>query len=279
MDTTLQQFADLVRVGDTVLSAARDPLSKIIRIGSGSPYSHGVMITGPDEMTEAYDHALTPTEDDDGIFALSIADYLRRSGLARILVLRPAIVDRGRISEVAGHLRRHSPGFPTVGMACLALCGLSGPALRALPPRLRRRATLHQIRLATDGTRRMHCAETLTRIYLAAGVPLRFRSNRLVHHIEQIDGIGPKSNPADLPTTPRIAQPGRWPGGGDARPTAEHVRYGVRTFRETWQERARSRDPIDMADLVLPGDFLHAEPLRPVALFVRTGDVWRRLAA
>ncbi len=227
MDNTLQQFPDLVQVGDTVLSAARDPLSKVIRIGSRSRYSHGAMITGPDQMTEAYDHALTPT----------------------------------------------------VGMVCLALCGLSGPVLKSFPPRLRRRATLHQLRLATDGIRRMHCAETLTRIYLAAGVPLRFRSNRLAHHIGQLDEMGPASKPADLPTTPRIAQPGCWPVGGDARRPGEQVRYAVRTFRKTWQERARSRDPIDMADLVLPGDFVDAEPLEPVAHFVRTGDGWQRLAA
>ena len=279
-DTTnaLMELHDLLRVGDALLSACRDPLSKIIRIGSRSGFSHAVIVTGRDQLTEAYDHGMTPGEDDDGIYQLTISDYVHRTGLQRVLVRRPTVIDRRRVEEVAEHLQQHSPGFPTVGMLCLALCGLSAPVLRLLPEKLEHRFTVRQIRQAADGTRRMHCAETLTRIYYASGVPLRFNSPRLAHHIKHLGGAQITEDPSRLPNLPRSADPGQWPGTDNRWKAAIQLTYCLRALCETWHERATAEDPVDLADLVLPGDFVTAWPFETVAEFRKTGNRWVKVA-
>lgn len=273
-----------MEVGDTIMTGGADPISRIIQTGSRSPFSHVVIVSGDGLLTEAYDHALTPDEDDDGIFELSVDELVARSGLRRIRIIRPRLVDEQRIRDVARHFREHSPGFPSVGMVCLALCGVSGPVLRASPRALRHRWVAKQVRLATDGIARMHCAETVSRIYLAAGVPLRFRSPRLRLHIEFLEHLErlhrldrfaqwPESDP--LPNNPRTATVGSWPRDRGALGYPALARFAVQAGQATWRQRAQAKGPMDATDLVLPGDFARAEPFDIVSDLEWTRRGWQ----
>lgn len=278
MTDFLPTFADRLAIGDVVLTGGRDLVSLIIQIGSLSPFSHAAIVTGPDELTEAYDYALTPEEHDEGIYPVSVDDFVGRSPrLRRIRVLRPIGVDQDRVVDIARYLHCHSPGFPSLGMAFLALCGVSGPILRALPAGLRERVTMKQVQLAADGIRRMHCAETVTRIYHEAGLAVRFTAPRLRLHIDQLNRVV-RPEPIGLPSQERVATKGAWPGGHQPLKAGRATAVALASLCRTWKERARSTDPIDVADLILPGDFARAEPFDLVGEFVRTADGWTQAA-
>jgi hypothetical protein len=262
-------LGERLRVGDAVLTGGDDPVSTIIQIGSRSPYSHVGVVTGPGRLTEAYDYALTPDESDEGIFATPLDEFLGRCDRLRVVeVRRPDPIDPGRLVETARHLERHSPGFPTVGMACLALCGLSDPLVDRLPAELRGRLRSALAALAADGTRGLHCGETATRLYYGAGVALRFRAPRLWAQVGAVTAERPPWHLVDLPTERRAAEAGRWPSGLRAGP------YAVRSTAVALRRRWRSNEAIDAADLILPGDFARAEPFRTVARFRRRGRAW-----
>jgi hypothetical protein len=259
-----------LRTGDALLTGCAEPLSWIIRTGSRSDFSHMAVVTGPDRLTEAYDYAMTPNETDEGIYSISLDRFLARPTRPRLLeIRRPLRLDPARLVDGARWLERHSPSFPTVGMACLALCGLTEPVLRLLPERARRRVLVRQAALASDGTTRMHCAETATRLYRHADVPLRFVRPRLWRHIETVGRAEPPWDLAPLPTAGRTAVPGRWPPG--------RVGAGVfaaRSLPRTWRERCRTEAAADVADLILPGDYARAQPFVTLARFRFGAQGW-----
>ncbi|MEM7324585.1 MAG: hypothetical protein AAF531_15960 [Actinomycetota bacterium] len=274
MQQLLDILDDRLEVGDAVLTGGVDPISLMIRIGTRSRFSHMAVVTGPGQLTEAYDYAFNPDESDDGIYGLSFSDYAARATTARhFQILRPIGIDRERVANTAAYLRSHSPGFPGVGMLCLALCGLSTPFLQALPDAAGRSATGRQIRLAGDGVRRMHCAETATRIYHEAGLPIRFENPRLTYHIRQLVDEEPTTELAALPTIDRTASRGSWPGGG-IRQLRRNAGRTITAVRRTVQERSTAADPVDLADLILPGDFLRASPFDKIGRFRWNGSGW-----
>lgn len=265
-----------IRIGDAIVSGGRDPVSRLIQLGCLSRYSHVAVATGPDALTEAYDHALTPDESDEGIFDITVGDFVNRSNVHRIGIVRPLQVDKARLTEVAERFKQHSPGFPTVGMLFVGLCGVSGPLLRLLPGELRHRATLAQVRLAGDGVRKMHCAETVSRIYHGAGIPLRFPSPRLRLHIDSVIRDRPDQRWQGPDPVRRRAEPGRWPTGPGLAGAATAVAHGTTTMAEACRRRRRWRHDFDVADLIMPGDFLRAEPFHAPIEFVRTSAGWVR---
>ncbi|MEM7272868.1 MAG: hypothetical protein AAF547_07305 [Actinomycetota bacterium] len=273
---------DRLEIGDAVLSGGVDPLSLMIQIGTRSRFSHMAVVTGPGQLTEAYDYGLNPDESDDGVYGLSFEDYAARATTMRQLqILRPEGVDRERVAATAAYLRDHAPGFPTMGMLFLAVCGLSTPVLRRLPAASERRSTIRQVLAAGDGIRRMHCAETATRIYHEAGLPIRFESPRLTHHIRHLEKTGGGTagdGLMSLPTAGRTADRGSWPTSGGLRHLGDRASFAVHGFRRTWRERTASEDPVDLADLILPGDFMRAWPFEKVARFHRDGDGWVEVA-
>lgn len=270
-----RHLADRLRTGDVVLTGADDPVSWIIQTGSRSPYSHVGLVTGPGRLIEAYDYALTPDETDEGVFTIALDEFLARGNRLRAVeVRRPDRIDRSRLLAAAAHLEDHSPGFPTLGMIGLALCGLSGPALRRLPERGRRRLARHQTELAGDGVRCLHCAETVTRLYHAAGLEIRFRSPRLWDHLLDLLRSRPGLGLADLPSRRRRADPGRWPTG-----SVKATGFALSSTVMALRRRQRNRPgTVDAADLILPGDFARAEPFTTVARFRRRGDRWVEVA-
>lgn len=294
-----------LRVGDAVLTGGDDPVSTIIQTGSRSPYSHIGVVVGPGLVVEAYDYALTPDETDEGVFIIALDDFLDRcSHLRAVEVRRPLHIDRGRLVAAAHHLEDHSPGFPTLGMACLALCGLSDPLLGVLPGGIGRRLATALASVAADGVWAVHCAETATRLYHAAGVPLRFRSPRLWPHLVALQSLqdrpGGQAQPplVDLPTSRRQAAEGCWPRGLRLAPyaVAATVRAVGYRARRAWRDetqgdrawrdgasvvgadhgRGASRAPEsgDVADLILPGDFARADPFELVGRYRRQADRW-----
>ncbi len=281
MQQLLEILDDQLQVGDAVLSGGVDPISLMIQLGTRSRFSHMAVVTGPGEMTEAYDYAFNPDESDDGIYGLSFADYAARATTMRQLqILRPIGIDRDRVANTASYLREHSPGFPGVGMLFLALCGLSTPVLQRLPEAASRRSTVKQIMLAGDGVRRMHCAETATRIYHEAGLPIRFESPRLKYHIRHLVESGQTDQTDDLvalPTIDRTADRGSWPSGG-VRELARNAGITFSAIRETVRERSSADDPVDVADLILPGDFMRASPFEKIGRFNWDGAGWVKAA-
>lgn len=259
-----------LRVGDAVLTGCAEPLSWIIRTGSRADYSHMAIVTGPDRLTEAYDYAMTPNEVDEGIYAISLDDFLARPTRPHLLeIRRPHHLDPDRLVQGARWLEQHSPSFPTVGMACLALCGLTDPLLNLLPGAVRRGLLFRQAALASDGTARMHCAETATRLYHHAGVPLRFPQPRLWRHIELVGRPEPPWNLAELPTVDRAATPGRWPAG-----RMRSAAAAARGLPRVWRDRCRTGAVADVADFILPGDYARAQPFTTVARFRLGPDGW-----
>lgn len=274
MQQLLEILGNRLQVGDAVLSGGVDPISLMIQLGTRSRFSHMAVVTGPGELTEAYDYAFNPDESDDGIYGLSFSEYVARATTMRQLqILRPVGIDQDRVANTAAYLREHSPGFPGIGMLCLALCGLSTPVLRRLPEAAGRRSTIKQVVMAGDGVRRMHCAETATRIYHEAGLPIRFESPRLKHHIRYLTEHQPHQELVGLPTIDRTAHRGSWPDGG-FRDLAKTAGVTLSAFRQTLRERANSADTVDVADLILPGDFMRATPFEKVARFNWNGTTW-----
>ncbi len=279
MKQLLEVLDSELQVGDAVLSGGVDPISLMIQLGTRSRFSHMAVVTGPGEMTEAYDYAFNPDESDDGIYGLSFTDYAARATTMRQLqILRPIGIDQDRVANTASYLRDHSPGFPGVGMLFLALCGLSTPVLQRLPEAASRRSTVKQILMAGDGVRRMHCAETATRIYHEAGLPIRFESPRLKYHIRHLVETQPTQELVALPTIDRTANRGSWPGGG-VRELARNAGIAFSAVRETVRERSKAEDPVDVADLILPGDFMRASPFEKVGRFNWNGAGWDRAAS
>ncbi len=265
-------LTDRLRTGDVVLTGADDLVSWIIQTGSRSPYSHVGLVTGPGRLIEAYDYALTPDESDEGVFAIALDEFLARGNRLRAVeVRRPDHLDKHRLLAAADHLEGHSPGFPTLGMAGLAICGMSGPILRRLPERGRRRLASRQTALAGDGVRCLHCAETVTRLYHAAGLEVRFRSPRLWDHLLDLLRNRPGLGLADLPSGRRRADPGRWPTG-----SMKATGFALSSTLVALRQRRRQRpdDTVDAADLILPGDFARAEPFTTVERFRRRGNRW-----
>lgn len=268
-----------LRIGDAVLVGGSDPVSRFIQLGTQSKYSHMAVVTGPDELTEAYDYALTPDEDDEGIYRLSFSDFMNRSAkVKRLLVLRPHGIDERRLVAAADHLLSHSPGFPTLVAACLAFCGLSVPLLRTLPAETRRRLAQWQVRLATDGVSRVHCAEAATRMYAYAGLQIRFTAPRMQYHINYLRQLNSSDQLLPLPSGERTAVKGSWPTGLHPATVSAAVSTALRDSIRVAGQRARSTEPVDRADLVMPGDFVRAEPFTTVGHFVRTRQGWTEAA-
>ncbi len=273
------RLARELRVGDAVLVGGSDPVSRFIQCGTQSAYSHMGVVTGPAELTEAYDYALTPDESDEGIYRLSFHEFMNRSKrVKRVLVLRPSEIDERRLVAAADHLLTHSPGFPTLVAACIAFCGLSVPFLKALPAETRRRVAQWQVRLAADGVSRLHCAEAATRMYAFAGLQIQFTAPRLQYHIDYLRQLNGDDELLPLPTGERTAEKGQWPKG--LRPTSlgAAISTALVGSMQVAGERARSTEPIDRADLVMPGDFVRAQPFATVGDYVRTSRGWSEAA-
>lgn len=279
MDGLIDRLKADVRPGDAVLSGGLDPVSLAIQMGTGTPFSHVGVVTEHDRLVEAYDYALTPIEDDEGIYRTSIRRFLTRCGTTcRLRVMRPDSVDQGALRAVADHMVEHSPAFPSTGMGFLALCGLSVPLLKRLPESLRRRITIRQTRWTADGTTTLHCAEAATRLYTAAGVTIVFQRPTLAHHLRYHVLYHPESRILPISIAPRSARPGVWPNRYGPAALVRGTRYAVSSSIEAVVARMDNIHQYDAADLIMPGDFSAADPFVRFAEFHRRGNEWIEVA-
>lgn len=255
-DDVAAWLRDTVTCGDLVLSASRNRLSRLIRWGTLSDYSHCAMALSNEWLFESYDWSGTPAEDDDGVAKISVDHYAKRGPLHRLAVLRPIGLDKDDFCRVAEHTTHHSPPFPSTVGILLAFAGLGDHPSVRIPGA--RRYVEKRLHLLGDGAARVTCAELAARVYLEAGMPLRFQTLRLLHYIE-------------------LLRSGSWEKlHDDAEPRLVH------THKRSKQEltsltafvaglpaaiaaTSREKSMPDWADLLVPGDFMHSPSFHLVA--------------
>jgi hypothetical protein len=266
------------RVGDLVLTACDDNLSRIIRLGTNGPYSHVAVVTSADSATEAYDRGMTPTEHDEGVYEISF-DYLAGRGeLERIALLRPRSVDPDRLTELARRATAHSPPFASLGALLIAALGsvdwVSGTASAnglSVAARLRDWAA-EWVEFIGDGVARVHCAEFATRLYLDAGLPLRFEQPRLELYIRRLNGGQSlewehMERPASLEDHgPRQA----WSDESNGKTVLAFVRHASAAVRDRRKEPTQA----DWADFIMPSDFCSSPSFEPVGRLHRVHGLW-----
>ena len=247
---------ETVTCGDLVLSGSTDPLSRLIRWGTLSEYSHCALAIDKERFLESYDWSGTPTEDDDGVGEISFDDYATRGNLLRLAVLRPSGLERQRFLDVTLRAKHYSPPFSSTVGVLLAFAGL-GDHPRFRIPGVRRYVE-KRLHLLGDGAARVTCSEFAARVYLESDVPLRFKTMRLLSYVELLRS--PEWDSLELDAEPRRI---------DATGRKEEDRASLFAFVGDFPRAlaAISADPSepDWADLLVPGDFLHSSNFRTVA--------------
>lgn len=242
--------------GDLVLSGSTDPLSRLIRWGTLSDYSHAALALDNDCFVESYDWSGTPAGDDDGVAVIPVDQYARRGRLLRLALLRPTDLDHDRFYEVAVRATHYSPTFPSTAGLMLGLAGLGDhprfqiPALRSFLGK--------RLHLLGDGAARVTCSELAARVYLEAGLPLHFQTIRLIHYAELLRH-GDWA-PLDADGEPRTVET----KGRREQDRASLVAY-VAGLPHALRATSRESTKPDWADLLVPGDFLHSSSFRLVA--------------
>ncbi|MEM9562814.1 MAG: hypothetical protein AAGA93_09370 [Actinomycetota bacterium] len=171
--------------GDLLLTGSSGRLSRAVQWGTRSGVSHTAIVRGDGKVIEAWDHAFTPNEDDDGVFERTKAEFASRTDLQRLIVRRPREWPEGaqaRLDRSLDFAVRHSPPFPTVGagLTC-TLVALSHPRTRRATERFGPLLTrpLDGVldwlaETVGDGPDTVHCSEIATRLYTHVGLELRF---------------------------------------------------------------------------------------------------------
>lgn len=269
------------QVGDLLLVGGQDWISRIIQRLTESPFSHALVITGPDTLIEAYDYRLTVSENDEGVYEISFLAFAEREhSLARLNIYRlpEGTLDMCRLHSTAELLRDTAPTYPTLAAIVFLLAQLTGRVARAAENGRRRwlmPSRKHigvQARFWGDGPRRVHCAELATRLYCAAGAEIEFKSPLLSPYIDAVEGQGTY--------LARDLQAPEGPGGGPvqapapAEPAPLSLNFvsnmlapfaGAISVFNSIANRALCRAEPDIADYILPNDFANADPFRKVA--------------
>ncbi len=252
------RYLDLLQPGDLILSGRRDFISEITQFATDSRFGHAMVVVHERWITQATDVALTPSEDDEGVFRLTIEQFrAETSKLSDVLALRPRQVDVDRLCEAADYLYEHSPTYPTVGAVVLGFCCATARLVAGLPPALKARIVAYQHRLAADGSTKMHCSEFAFRLYLAAGLAVELASPVLQEVIGHSTARQPEI--VGLPDTPRRAEKGWWP-----RSPGRAARYAVSESLSTLRQRHDPAIVRDHACLVLPADLERSPTFTPV---------------
>lgn len=283
-----QEIADWLaattRVGDLVLTGCHDPVSRLIQLATNSPYSHAAVVTGRDELTEAYDYALTLREDDEGVYRIDFRGFAERaSRIADISIYRIEHLDGDRFEWTADALHESTPTYPTTA----ALMFIAGQLTRTMTnqrvrpdrrPSMRRIA--RQARFLGDGPRRVHCAELATRLYAAAGAFLDFRHPLLGPYIDVVNGVNDylaDDLPSPLIEGRSRPKRGLWVPKGTRRGRKLLIATcaGITDFGGATLTRALYRLEPDIADYIMPGDLAAAKPLTLVErrTFTKDGQV------
>ena len=248
-DDVADWLQDNVTCGDLVLSGSTDPLSRLIRWGTLSDYSHCALALDSDRFLESYDWSGTPAENDDGVATIDVDQYAKRGRLLRLAVLRPDGLDHERFCEIANRVVHHSPTFASTVGVMLALAGIGDHPKFRIPGACSFFAK--RLHLLGDGATRVTCSELAVRVYLEAGLPLRFQTLRLIRYVELLrtidwEPLGNNGEPRQISAEGRREED-----------RASLVAY-VADLPHAVAATSREQTLPDWADLVVPGDFLHS---------------------
>lgn len=250
-------LVDTLEPGDLVLSGSRDSLSRLIRWGTMSGFSHVSVALNNRRLLESYDWAGSPSEDDGGVGRLSVHRYADRGSLLNLAVLRPKKLDKASFERITEHVIYHSPPFPSSTGVLLAFAGFGDhPQLRIPGARAYVEKRLH---LLGDGAARVTCAEFAARVYLESGLELRFQTLRLLAYVELLRA----REPARLgdTTTPRKVSVTK-----DATLKTTTLSEFVAGFPQAARQAADPRRTPDWVDLLMPGDFLQSSSFDVIAV-------------
>lgn len=286
----------MTTTGDLLLLGSGDPVSRIIQHSLGSPYSHVAVVVEGQRIVEAYDHELTLSEEDEGVFKRSLDEFVEREDKVNIVtVLRntEALFDPERFSAVANTLVNNTPTYPTTAAALMLLGRITGRVAgrgedRLLTPSAKtiRRQAIH----FGDGPMRMHCAELALRLYAAAGGALELRKPLLHRYMDVVkdqDDYDTEGLHISLDSGSSPAKPGIWrPQGVSSRPaqllisTTVAVTDLANSVVNRYVRRPEEAQS-DLGDFGMPPDLLTAKELSEVGtFFVRRGrcSIGRMLA-
>ena len=223
-----------------------------------SHYSHVALALSENEVIESYDWEGTPAEDDGGVSRLSIAGYSGRGSLLHLAILRPQNLDPDRFRDVTSRATHFSPAFPSSTAIMLALAGFGDHPRVRIPGA--RRYVEKRLHLLGDGAGRVTCAEFAARVYLEAGVPLRFQTLRLLLYVEMLGPHEPESLHTRSARRPSLDEQ----TNAASRPTT--LIAFVAGFPRAVLASARDQTTPDWADLLMPGDFLRSSNFDVVAV-------------
>lgn len=262
------ELFELLQPGDLLLSGGPNFFSEVTQMATGSRFGHVTVVLGDDRLIQATDVALTPPEDDEGVFPLSYEDFHEKTAtLSDIRAIRPSSIDVGRLQQTADYLLEHSPTYPSVGAIILGFCCAIAWLVAMLPPAIKSRVVRYQFRLIADGPTRMHCSELAFRLYAAAGLAVKLTSPVLGDVIEH--SRAHRTELLEPRLEPRRATSGVWPSrfGGAAR-------YAIGGTVTTIRARLDPSTERDHACLILPADFERSPTFVPVFDISRRRDGW-----
>lgn len=265
----IDELRTFVQPGDLLLAGGDDGLSRLIRYGTASEFSHVGVVIDDNLVVEAWEQKFTPTETDNGVVTVPLSTFAERD-MSHLKVVRPHDLDAEQLMETAERLATISAPFPSVGAIVLAACVGSRRMAAMLPKPIQRRLLTFQVRLAGDGSLTMQCAETATRLYVAAGVALWFPNHLLATHVEHV-----RDHP-DLELQPDgevdfVAQD---PSASSLGIVKQH-RFGPGKLLALWRDRWNTRP--DQYDFVLPVDLDNSPSFSAVVSYTHADEGWSRV--
>lgn len=268
--------------GDLILTGCSGTIGHLIQKATKSRFSHAALVTGANELVEAYEFGLTPNEQDEGIYQTDFSTLVQRTeSLQHIAIRRPVGLDRSRFHEVIEKYVALNPAFASIGLCLIGLARASNTRVDAtrLAQGLSSELLLDLIRfqsiLIGDGPHRVHCSELATRVYIESGLRPTFDAPTLAPLLASVanpagtddtktlsfDG-NVRVNQGDT-ATPRSSVPGKWTGWQD-------VFDAIGAFRT----RLHEQEPPDMADFIVPGDYERAMPFDDIGTLNLIDGVW-----
>ena len=271
-----------LQAGDVVLTGSADPISWLIQLSLQSNISHSLLMLDRIAAIEANDGIHHPRlqkatlGDQFGrVGVVTVGDLCHTRDLNTVVIRRPAFeIDARALNDVAfryGTLDAPFGGSALVLAGCLILVdGRIGAALFGDE----QSTVVQQLagRLA-DGPASVICAELVDRCLRESGHELGIPFPQLLTAMEQ---LGPHlADQSQVPMTSApsglealvAGLPGRWNLFGQVKFAIDNLRVGL-------GERLEHFAQGDRSDLLVPSDFLTAEPMTTLLAVQRNEDRW-----
>lgn len=284
-ETAAEALADHpLQAGDVVLTGTDDAVSRIIARITGSSVSHSTLMLGPDHGIEAHDrierladHASSVADDIPGIHRVSLDHLATKDRLSRVVVRRPMVdVDPELLVRSAGqYLSRKTP-FGGLGLALAGIVTWFDRWMAGLQPGSRVRDRLTDIveplvDHMQDGNETVFCSELAYRCLAEAGLRITLQNPHFATIIEAFD-IDHAEYDDEVPvlTSDPVALL-----IDEREPGVKSIFVLFASAYQGWNRRRIVAGDGDIADFVVPSDFLTAEPFETVLdVELRSGLGW-----